>query len=147
MEILIFQDSELEEFNLRGNLLRDSGASQILFGLRINKNLASINLADNDITDEANFLPDFGEMVILNQSLSTIDLRFNRIRDKGYKLIIDHLKRLPQSNPNSSIAQVLLSEASVKAELIEELSSLLGGGAKKGKKGKKKKGKKKGKKK
>ena len=146
MEILIFQESILEELNLRGNLLQNEGTSRIFFGLRINKALNHLNLSDNDISDEGQIINDLIEMLKLNESLSKINLRFNKIYEKGCKILIDNLKMGP-TKVNNTISEILLPEPNINEALLEELVSCLGSGNAKGKKGKKKKGKKKGKKK
>jgi len=147
MEILIFQESELEEVNFRGNFLGNIGISHILFGLRINKAVNAINLSDNDVNDEIPLINDLVEMLKLNENLSKIDLRFSRIYDNGCKLLCEGFKTIKLINANSSIGEILLPESNIRASLLDELSNSLGSGAQKGKKGKKRKGKKKGKKK
>ena len=46
-EILIYQKSALEELNLTGNHLRDSGTIEVLRGLSVAKSLKNVSLADN----------------------------------------------------------------------------------------------------
>jgi Leucine-rich repeat (LRR) protein len=53
-EILIYQQSNLEELNLGGNHLRNDGTIQVLKGVSVAKNLKKIFLSDNQFqeTDE-----------------------------------------------------------------------------------------------
>lgn len=142
LEIIIFQYSTLEELDLQGNLLRGDGVLQVLHGMQINKSVTKLNLSDNQFGEEKSVVDALLDMMRMNETLNTLDLRYNGFYDTGVDAICEGLRNETERR-NSTLANLLLSQNKISEEKMDELIKTLSSGKGKGKRGKKgKKGKK-----
>jgi len=56
LELLIFKDSKIKDLNLEGNELTTKGAIEIFKAMKINKVLQNINISDNKIDENDEFV-------------------------------------------------------------------------------------------
>lgn len=143
MEILIFQNSGLEDLDLQGNILHGEGVCIVFHGMQINKAMTKLNLSDNQFGEEKTVIEALLNMLRHNETLNVLDMRYNGFYDTGAQAICEGLKNNGQGRLNSTLTQLLLSQNKVSEEMLDELTKTISAG--KGKRGKKgKKGKKKG---
>jgi Leucine Rich repeat len=137
MQILIFQDSALQELDLQGNRFANEGSCRVLHSLRINLNLNKLNLADNKIVGDDVFMDKIIDMLTSNASLCVLDLRINSIYDDAAKDLLDRMKNAANGRINNILYDLALPDDKVSSDTIEELYKFLLPN-KKTKKGKKK---------
>lgn len=90
-EILIFTQSNLEELNLSGNLLRNEGIIHLMKGVSINKKLLHLLLADNQFNDDDAVLEAIKGAMVRNKTLPHYDFKYNTIGDEGVTKLIEIL--------------------------------------------------------
>ena len=145
MEIIIFQNSAVEDLDLQGNVLRCEGVIAIFHGMQINKAILKLNLSDNQFGEEKNVIEALLNMLRHNETLTTLEMRYNGFYDTGVDAICDGLKNNGQGRINNTLSSLTLSQNKISEEKLEELNKTISAGRGKGKRGKKgKKGKKKG---
>ena len=137
MHILIYQESAMQELDLQGNKLGTQGACLILHSLKINQSLNKLNIADNGVVGNENFIDKLVEMLTANTNLFTMDLRLNSIEDEPVVDLLDRMKNSASGRINQTLYEILLPEQMIPASTIEELNKFLLPN-KKSKKGKKK---------
>merc|ERR1712070_45022 len=59
LELLIFKDSKIKELSLEGNSLKALGAETVFKAIELNNSLQTLNLADNKIEENDNFIKKF----------------------------------------------------------------------------------------
>jgi len=91
-EILIYQQSVLEEMNLGGNHLKNAGTIEVLRGVSCAKSLKKIYLSDNQFSEEDIVLDAIEKCMKKNQNLGRYDFRYNFISDYGVSRIIEILE-------------------------------------------------------
>lgn len=141
--ILIYIESKLKELDLSSNELRSSGLIEICPAASIAKSLASLNVADNLIEDNAGVYDNLGKLVQYARSLKRIDIGNNFLSNEGIKLL---LPPLATGQHITDINFGIKLDAQIRLELKPILveNKKIAKKAKKKKKGKKgKKGKKK----
>ena len=136
-EMMIFTQSNLEELNLSGNLLRNDGLIALLKGVSINKKLSHLLLADNQFNEDDSVLDAIRSCFIKNQKLGHYDFRYNTLENYGVEKITSFLEEATWVS-NVEISERISRET---LELFKERLAL--NKPKKGKKGKKGKKKKK----
>lgn len=92
---MIFQNSQLLEFNLSGNDITDAGICKIFSGLEVAKSLQKIYLAANKFTENEETMDAMHKCFITNKKLTRYDLKNNDIKDEGVFRIIDALGEAP----------------------------------------------------
>ena len=137
MQILIFQESALQEIDLQGNRLENEGSCKILHGLKVNQCLNKLNLADNGINGDDSFIDKLVEMLTANTSLLAVDFRLNLIFNEAVEDILDRMKNAATGRINQTCYEIIFPDDKVKLDTIEELNKFLLPN-KKSKKGKKK---------
>jgi len=143
MQILIFQESSLQELDLQGNLLGNEGSGQIFHALKINQSLTKLNLADTCMEGNDFFSDRFIEMLTCNSCLSVLDLRLNNILEECVKEVLERMKSAASGRINAVIYEIMFPEGKISEETIEDYYKFLlpnkksKKGKKKGKKGKK----------
>ena len=132
-EILIYQQSGLEEIILSGNHLRDEGVIKVQNGVSCNKSLKNVVLADNQFFEEDNVLKAIENCFKRNKTCPQYDFKHNFIGDDGVEHII---KVLEEANHGNKVG---IPER-ISQETLERFQEQLKANApKKGKKEKKKK--------
>jgi Ran GTPase-activating protein (RanGAP) involved in mRNA processing and transport len=142
LEIIIFQYSTLEDLDLQGNLLRGEGVLQVFHAMQINKSILKLNLSDNQFGEEKSVIEALLDMMRMNETLTTLDLRYNGFYDTGVDAICEGLRNEVERR-NTTLGNLLLSQNKISEEKMDELIKTISSGKGKGKRGKKgKKGKK-----
>jgi hypothetical protein len=137
MQILIFHETALQELDVQGNKIAVEGCSDIFRALKINQVLNKLNIADTALEGDENFVDRFIEMLTVNTSLYSVDLRLNLILDDCAKDVLDRMKHASTGRINSVLYEIIFPEGKVQEETLEEIQKFLLPN-KKGKKGKKK---------
>ena len=140
MQILIFQETALQELDVQGNRIGVDGCSDIFKALKINQALTKLVIADTLIEGDENFVDKFIEMLTLNTSLCSVDLRNNLIFDETAKEILERMKHASTGRINAVLYEIIFPDGKVTDETLEEIEKFLlpNKKGKKGKKGKKK---------
>lgn len=86
-ELLIFQNSELDEIDLGGNHLRNAGTIEVLRGASIAKNLSRISLFDNQFLEEDDVMDAIEFCMKKNDNLGRYNFKYNFIGDAGVERI------------------------------------------------------------
>lgn len=131
-EILIFQNSQLLEFNLSGNDITDAGIIKVFSGLEVAKSLQKIYLAANKFTEKEETMDALHKCFITNKRLTRYDVKNNDIKDEGVQRIIEALGEAPH-----------VIEVEISGAIEEETFLAFKDAIAANKPGKKKKGKKK----
>ena len=135
-EMLAFTKSGLNILDIMGNELGGTGLLDFCGGLKRNKSLVSLVLADNNINvldEDIKGLEKLADALIGHTTITSVDLVYNRFGDKGGAIL------LPVIDPvggNKAITTFRV-DASLPDEIFKKLNKSGGGGGK-GKKGKKK---------
>ncbi|OMJ68997.1 hypothetical protein SteCoe_33405 [Stentor coeruleus] len=137
MQILIFQESALQDLDLQGNKLSSEGCCKVFHGLKVNQTLGKLVLADNVVTSNDVFEDKLIEMLTVNQVLCVLDLRLNFIFDDTAKELLDRMKNAATGRINSTIYEIIFPEDKVAQDTVEDYHKFLQIN-KKSKKGKKK---------
>jgi len=132
-QAMSFPTSTTYILNLQGNKIGSLGLKRIGDGLRRAKALQQLNVADNCITGDVESLSHFAKALLVNQSLTHVDMLFNKI---GYEGALALQPALTKDNARIKSFHV---DSSLPTAVFETLYRE----AKKEKKGKKKKKKKK----
>ena len=143
LEIVIFHKSAISDLDLQGNYLRAEGTEEFLHGLKINKSIDKLNLADNQIDDTIfKCFPDF---LAGNQTLKKLDISANNFSEEGIPVLSQALGAVNEEGlPVNATLLDLTMPASLSKEILDEIDAVMSAKKpKKGKKGKGKKGKKK----
>ena len=82
-EILIYQGSALEELDLGGNHLRNSGTIEVLHGASVAKSLKKLWIPDNQFMEEDDVLDAIEFCMSRNQLLGRYNFKYNFIGDYG----------------------------------------------------------------
>jgi hypothetical protein len=138
-EVIGFQLCGLNRLNLMGNLLGGEGLMSLCEGLRYNRSLTHLVLADNRIGSEEvdlEALDAFADILLTHPELKSIDFMYNHIGEEGANVLV---RGLPAENERVT---EFLVDATLPMELFERLFRKSAGKGKKGKKGGKKKKKK-----
>ena len=91
-EIVIYQKSALEELNLSGNHLRDSGTIELLKGVSVSKSLKKLIISDNQFFETDEVLDAIEKCFKRNKTLGNYDFKHNFISDDGVLRIADILE-------------------------------------------------------
>ncbi|CAD7948468.1 unnamed protein product [Amoebophrya sp. A25] len=130
--ILMYRESEMEQFLMRGNELGDMGALALLRGVRRNQKLKLLDVSDNKFTEKPEILDVLLDCFQNNLLLEVYRLVGNQISDVGAQKLIHGMIGM------SHLKEIQVPERCSQST-YEALEQALGGGKKKkGKKGKKK---------
>jgi hypothetical protein len=131
-QAMSFPTSAIYILNLQGNKIGCDGLKRIADGLRRSKALQTLNLADNCIHGDVETLSHFAKALLVNQSLTTVDMLFNKLGFEGATALQPALTaentRIKSFHVDASLPTALFE--TIYREAKKE---------KKGKKGKKKK--------
>ena len=96
--------------NLQGNKIGCKGLKSMGDGLRRAKAIQQLNLADNCIAGDVEAIGHFASALLANQSLTHVDLLFNKIGYEGAVALQPALTKVPhrQKNMLSKVAVLLL---------------------------------------
>jgi Ran GTPase-activating protein (RanGAP) involved in mRNA processing and transport len=134
-DVLANARSALEVLDLGGNRLRGAGLQSLCRGLRVNRVLKTLSLADNGIDQDPPDLEGLGALrdCLLEPTLelTSVDLLYNRIGEAGALVLA------PALTPENKKIGEFLVDLTLPMPIFEQIFRR-GGGKKKGKKGKKK---------
>lgn len=132
LELLIFKDSKIKELSLEGNSLKAFGAETIFKAIELNNSLQTLNLADNKIEENDNFIKKFIKFIkVQDIAIETLYLQKNNIGMKTANELFRTISSMPEHQFNS----IVLPDK-VDKELAGRIGEFM---SKKNKKGKKKK--------
>lgn len=131
-QAMSFPTSTTYFLNLQGNKIGCPGLKHIADGLRRAKALQQLNIADNCIAGDVESLSHFAKALLVNQSLTNVDMLFNKIGYQGALALQPALTKENQRIKSFHVDSTLPTE--IFQTLYREAKK-----EKKGKKGKKKK--------
>jgi len=131
-EVLAFTKCGLNVLDLQGNRIGGFGLTDFCPGLRRNKSLTALIIADNNINaadEDKEGLAVFKETLLVHPTIAEVNMQYNRIGEHGAEILLPVLE-------NKNLGKFLV-DMSLPTEIWTKLNKD-GGGGKKGKKGKKK---------
>lgn len=95
-QVVLYQQSVLEELNLSGNKLGNEGVSKVLQGLAVAKTIKKIYLADNGWgSDDNDVMDSLQDTMVKNKVLVKYDLQHNVMTEEGVLKIVNYLAKAP----------------------------------------------------
>jgi len=104
LELLIFKDSKIKELSLEGNSLKALGAETVFKAIELNNSLQTLNLADNKIEENDNFIKKFIKFIkVQDIAIETLYLQKNNIGMKTANELFRTISSMPEHQFNSIV--------------------------------------------